>query len=73
MSSFSWQATVRLANGIARTDFRQAFTVEPEALLDGERLQQLESAGLISLDDMRLTATNAGLTRLNGLLAYLLG
>jgi len=64
---------LRLRDGIARSAFRQAFAAEPEALFDAGRLQRLQSAGLLTLDDARLSATDPGLIRLDGLLAYLLG
>jgi oxygen-independent coproporphyrinogen-3 oxidase len=64
---------LRLRDGIARSAFRQTFAAEPEALFDAGRLQRLQSAGLLALDDARLSATEPGLIRLDGLLAYLLG
>jgi coproporphyrinogen III oxidase-like Fe-S oxidoreductase len=64
---------LRLKGGIPRATFLRIFDAEPEVLLPRERLDQLRNNGLIVLDETRLTVTEAGLSRLDGLLAYLFG
>ncbi len=64
---------LRLSDGIPRETFRRTFDAEPEVLLPGEKLDQLRDNGLIVLDEARLAVTGTGLTRLDGLLAYLFG
>lgn len=64
---------LRLNDGIPRETFRRIFDAEPETLLPGARLYQLRDNGLIVLDEARLAVTGTGLTRLDGLLAYLFG
>jgi oxygen-independent coproporphyrinogen-3 oxidase len=64
---------LRLKGGIPRATFLRIFDAKPEVLLPRERLDQLRNNGLIVLDETRLTVTEAGLSRLDGLLAYLFG
>jgi oxygen-independent coproporphyrinogen-3 oxidase len=64
---------LRLGEGIPRKVFRRTFAAEPESLLPGERLRHLLDAELITLDETGLAVTDAGFTRLDGLLSYLVG
>ena len=62
---------LRLDEGISRAAFRRELGAEPEDLLPADRLAQLESEGLLVLDNTALRATEAGRRTLNGLLAYM--
>jgi oxygen-independent coproporphyrinogen-3 oxidase len=63
---------LRLVEGVPRARFRRVAGAEPEAALDGARLQRLIDGGFVTLDADGLRATAAGRQRLNGVLAELL-
>ncbi len=62
---------LRLAEGVARSNFEQRLGASPEDLLPTEKLDALEREGLLQLDRHGLHATAEGRVRLNALLAYL--
>jgi oxygen-independent coproporphyrinogen-3 oxidase len=64
---------LRLHEGIARGAFRRELGMEPEALLDPDKLTALADAGYLRIDDMGIRTTPAGRLRLNALLGHLLG
>jgi oxygen-independent coproporphyrinogen-3 oxidase len=64
---------LRLTEGISRTRLRTELGADIEMLVDGRKLDRLIEAGFLALDDERLRATQAGLQRLNAVLAALLG
>ena len=45
---------------------------DPEALLPADRLEQLQKAGYLLIDEAGMRASESGLLRLNALLGYLL-
>ncbi|MGF1608048.1 MAG: radical SAM family heme chaperone HemW [Kiloniellales bacterium] len=63
---------LRLSEGIARDAFRRETGAEPEALFESARLDALQEAGYLELDEAGMRATPSGLGRLNALLAYML-
>jgi putative oxygen-independent coproporphyrinogen III oxidase len=63
---------LRLKAGIPRARFRRELDAEPEALFDPKVLAWLIEAGMLTLDQAALSATDAGRQRLNAVLARLL-
>lgn len=64
---------LRLAEGVARDQFRAETGGDFEAKLDAARLSELTDANLLTLDEKSLRATEAGRQRLDAVLARLLG
>ncbi len=63
---------LRLTEGVSRDRLRDELGADVGELLDERRLERLIDAGFLALDDERLSATPAGLQRLNAILASLL-
>lgn len=63
---------LRLAEGVKLARLTEEAGRSWQELLDEKKLGLLADEGLITLDDARLSATKAGLQRLNGILGYLL-
>lgn len=63
---------LRLTEGVSRARLRPELGADVDELLDGRKLNRLIDAGFLTLDAERLTATPAGLQRLNAVLASLL-
>ena len=63
---------LRLAEGVPLARLTEEAGRPWQELLDEKKLGLLADEGLVTLDDTRLTATGAGLLRLNGILGYLL-
>jgi oxygen-independent coproporphyrinogen-3 oxidase len=64
---------LRLAEGVSRARLRAELGADVGDLLDSRKLERLVDAGFLALDDERLSATGAGLQRLNAVLVSLLG
>ncbi len=63
---------LRLREGISREAFLRECGQEPEQLLDKAKLQSLSENGFLELTERGLSASHAGRTRLNAVLAHLL-
>jgi len=63
---------LRLTEGVARARLRDELRADVSHLLDTRKLDRLVEAGFLALDDERLSATPAGLQRLNAVLLSLL-
>lgn len=63
---------LRTTRGLPRARIRAELGTDPEALLPGEALRDLQEAGYITLDTDGLRATEAGRQRLNGVVTHLL-
>ena len=63
---------LRLTGGIPRRVFRQVLGTDPESALDSLRLERLVEGGFLTLDGDGLRATEAGLRRLDAVLAALI-
>jgi oxygen-independent coproporphyrinogen-3 oxidase len=64
---------LRLAEGVSRARLRAELGADISELLNEPKLDRLINAGFLTLNDERLSATPAGLQRLNAVLVSLLG
>ncbi|MFZ4763253.1 MAG: radical SAM family heme chaperone HemW [Alphaproteobacteria bacterium] len=63
---------LRLAEGVAIERLNQISLTNNLVLLQSGRLERLQQEGLLWVNEQHITATDEGMTRLNGLLKYML-
>ena len=63
---------LRLREGVHRAAFRRELGSDGDSVLPGDAVAALRDAGYIARETNRIVATEAGRTRLNGVLGYIL-